>query len=98
MIDRLATEVDMLVRHLTVFRYVYEHEPIGIVRLAEESGYPTHRVRYSLRILEEEGLIEPSPTGAVTTQSAEERLAEYRPEVAALVERVEEMKGIPSSS
>ena len=39
----------------------------GIIKLSELTKHPQHMVRYSLRILEQEGLIEPSPHGAVTT-------------------------------
>ncbi|QLG27530.1 hypothetical protein HUG10_08175 [Halorarum halophilum] len=73
MIDRLEKEVDMLERHLQVLRMVIENEPIGIVKMSNETGYPHHKVRYSLRVLEEENLIEPSSQGAITT----ERTAEF---------------------
>ena len=67
MIDRLENEVDMLRRHLHVLAIVIETEPIGIVKMSNETGYPHHKVRYSLRALEEESLIEPTSQGAVTT-------------------------------
>ena len=68
MIDRLDKEGDMLQRHLEVLWMVIEHEPIGIVKISNESGYRHHKVRYSLRVLEEENLIEPTNQGAVTTE------------------------------
>ena len=40
---------------------------MGIIKLSELTNYPQHMVRYSLRILEQDDLIEPSPQGAVTT-------------------------------
>ena len=67
MIDRLEKEADMVLRHLQVLRMVIENEPIGIVKMSNETGYPHHKVRYSLRVLEEESLIEPSSQGAITT-------------------------------
>jgi predicted transcriptional regulator len=67
MIDRLEQEADMVLRHLQVLRMVIEDEPIGIVKMSNESGYPHHKIRYSLRVLEEESLIEPSSQGAITT-------------------------------
>ena len=67
MIDRLEKEVDMLERHLQVLRMVIENEPIGIVKMSNETGYAHHKIRYSLRVLEEESLIEPSSQGAITT-------------------------------
>jgi len=57
-----------LKRHLIILKYVVENEPIGILKLAEETGIPSHKVRYSLRVLEQEGLIAASAPGAVTTE------------------------------
>jgi predicted transcriptional regulator len=66
-IERIDTEVEMLERHLRVLRVVIRNEPIGIVQLAEELSIPDHKARYSLRVLEEGGLIEPTGRGATTT-------------------------------
>jgi predicted transcriptional regulator len=66
-IDRIDNEVEMLDRHLRVLRLVIRNEPIGIVQMAKELSIPDHKVRYSLRVLEEEGLIEPTDQGATTT-------------------------------
>ena len=60
-------EIQILHRHVTVLKVLRENEPAGIIRLSELTGYPQHMVRYSLRILEQEGLIEPSSQGAITT-------------------------------
>ena len=60
-------EIDLLSRHLDVLKTVRDNGPIGIIRLSQITGQPQHMVRYSLRILEQEGLVEPSPQGAVTT-------------------------------
>lgn len=64
---KVETEVKLLQRHLTMLRAVVENQPIGIIRLGELLNYPQHKVRYSLRILEQEGLVKPSQDGAVTT-------------------------------
>mgnify|MGYP002762500192 FL=1 len=58
----------MLDRHPRVLRLVIRNEPIGIVQMANELSIPDHKVRYSLRVLEEEGLIEPTDQGATTTE------------------------------
>jgi predicted transcriptional regulator len=65
--SKIETEIDLLERHVTMLKSIMEHEPIGIIRLSELLNIPQHKVRYSLRILEQEGLINPSPEGAVTT-------------------------------
>ena len=69
---RLENEVNLLERHVKMLKTIKENEPIGIIRLAELMGHPQHKVRYSLRILEQEGLILPSPDGAITTEKFDE--------------------------
>ncbi len=64
---KIETELELLQRHVEILKAVKDHEPIGIIRLSEITGHPQHKVRYSLRILEQERLIEPSAQGAVTT-------------------------------
>ncbi|GGM73570.1 putative transcriptional regulator [Halarchaeum rubridurum] len=92
MIDRLEKEVDMLERHLEVLRMVIENEPIGIVKMSNETGYPHHKVRYSLRVLEEENLIEPSSQGAITTDHTHEFVEELDEKVDETVQKLQSMK------
>jgi predicted transcriptional regulator len=92
MIDRLEKEVDMLERHLQVLRMVIENEPIGIVKMSNETGYPHHKVRYSLRVLEEENLIEPSSQGAITTDRTQEFVADLDDKVDDIIAKLETMK------
>jgi predicted transcriptional regulator len=63
----IETELDILKRHIKVLKTLQEHQPMGIIKLSELTEYPQHMVRYSLRILEQDNLIEPSSQGAVTT-------------------------------
>ncbi len=92
MIDRLEKEVDMLERHLQVLRMVIQNEPIGIVKMSNETGYPHHKVRYSLRVLEEENLIEPSSQGAITTEKTKEFLNELDEKIDNVISKMEDMK------
>jgi predicted transcriptional regulator len=71
MIDGVTDEVDMLDRHLEVLQMVVNNKPIGIVKMSNELGYDHHEIRYSLRILEEANLIEPTQQGAITTDETE---------------------------
>ena len=71
MIDGVAEEVDMLDRHLEVIQMVVDNEPIGIMKMSNELGYDHHEIRYSLRLLEEEDLIEPTQQGAITTDETD---------------------------
>ena len=75
--SKIEFELDLIKRHLTMLKTILENEPIGIIRLSETLGYPQHKVRYSLRILEQEGLIEPSLEGAVTTDQLKDFLGRF---------------------
>jgi len=83
--SKLEAEVELLERHVMMLDAIKRHEPIGIIRLSELLDIPQHKVRYSLRILEQEGLINPSPEGAVTT----ERLDEFYERVVEILDRME---------
>ena len=67
-------ELFLLSRHLDVLKTVKEHGPIGIIRLSKMTGQPQHMIRYSLRTLERDGIISPSPQGAVVTDKIHENL------------------------
>ncbi len=71
----IETELDILNRHIRVLKVLQENQPMGIIKLSELTKYPQHMVRYSLRILEQDGLIEPSPHGAVTTGEVAKTIA-----------------------
>ncbi|MEF8841766.1 hypothetical protein ACFQE8_20735 [Salinirubellus sp. GCM10025818] len=92
MIDRLEKEVDMLERHLQVLRMVIGNEPIGIVKMSNETGYPHHKVRYSLRVLEEENLIEPSSQGAITTEETADFVNDLDSKIDDIVDKLDAMK------
>ena len=67
-------ELDLLCRHVDVLKTVKDHGPIGIIRLSKMTGQPQHMIRYSLRTLERDGIITPSPNGAVVTDKIHETL------------------------
>jgi predicted transcriptional regulator len=67
-------ELGLLCRHVDVLKTVKEHGPIGIIRLSQMTGQPQHMIRYSLRTLEKDGIITPSPQGAVVTDRVHESL------------------------
>jgi len=91
---RVQHELELLKRHVIVLKKVMESGPIGIMKLSLETGIPDHLVRYSLRVLEQQGLIAPSTQGAVATKSAKEALSEFRDELTRIEVRTEEIKSI----
>lgn len=89
MIDRLGKDIEMLARHLEVLQLVLKSEPIGIVKMSNETGYERHEIRYSLRVLENNSLINPSPRGATTTDKTAEYVAGFDKGIDHLIEQFE---------
>jgi len=96
--ERLHDQVEKESRDLSILSVVIDDGPIGIVRLAEETGVPEHKVRYSLRMLEDDGLVEPTPQGAVGADDIDERVADINSGIDRLIERLEELEAaIPAA-
>lgn len=93
---RVRHELELIKRHIIVLKKVMDSGPIGIMKLSLETGIPQHLVRYSLRVLEQQGLIAPSTQGAVATKSAEEAYSEFKSELENIGEMMEELKRIGS--
>jgi predicted transcriptional regulator len=92
--EKVSGELEMLHRHLIILKQVVENEPIGILKLAEETRIPSHKVRYSLRILEQEGLIRASAPGAVTTDHTGPFLQKLDSMIEDLAGKAEDLKKI----
>ncbi len=67
MLKKMNDEIELLSRHIEVAKAVADQEPIGIMKLSELLDLPSHRIRYSLHVLEQFGYIRASPEGAVAT-------------------------------
>jgi predicted transcriptional regulator len=72
LVDRIASELDLLARNVDILEQLAGKPPMGIIRLSEALHLPIHKVRYSLHLLEREGVIQPSADGAVVTDKARE--------------------------
>ncbi|GCF13951.1 hypothetical protein Harman_18860 [Haloarcula mannanilytica] len=96
--DRLEDQVEKEGRDLVILEAVIENGPIGIVRLAEETGVPKHKVRYSLRMLEDDELVEPTPQGAVPADDIEARVAAINDGLDRLVEQLDGLRDVFSSA
>jgi len=92
--EKVKRELEMLKRHLVILKCVVENEPIGILKLAEETDIPGHKVRYSLRVLEQEGLIAASPPGAITTDKTTAFLKELKSSINQLQKMSGDLKHI----
>ncbi len=85
-------EVELLTRHVQLLHEVKRHGPIGIVRLSAATGMPQHKVRYSLRILQEEGYIEPTTRGAAPTEKTDHFLDHVTDILEGATERLTQLK------
>lgn len=92
--DRLAEQVEKERRDVEIFRAVVEHGPIDIAGLAEQTDVPEHKVRSSLRMLENDGVVEPSEHGTVPPADVEDQVAAINEGVDHLVERVDELRSV----
>ncbi len=92
MLDKIKVEIELLGRHIEVLDAVVEHQPIGIIKLSELLSLPFHRIRYSLRVLEQYGYIRASPTGAVATPGARELLSHLDERLDELIRLLESIK------
>jgi predicted transcriptional regulator len=92
MIERLASQLEKEKRDLRVLKAVLEHQPIGITRIAAETGIDEHKARYSLRMLENDGLVEPTPNGAVAPDDIGERVDDINDGLDELADRIQGLK------
>ncbi len=105
LVDRIAEELELLSRNVEIVEKLSRSPPTGIIRLSEALHLPIHKTRYSLHLLEREGVIQPSADGAVVTDKAGEfwanldkSLDRMATVVAHLKERAREHQSRPASS
>ena len=92
--NKIEYELDLLKRHVKMLKLINKHKPIGIIKLSNLSKHPQHKVRYSLRMLEQEGLIMPSPDGAVPTDKVNEYLPVLKETLGAMKAVIDEIDEI----
>jgi predicted transcriptional regulator len=92
MLKKMKDEIELLGRHIEVARAVVDHQPIGIMKLSELLALPSHRIRYSLHVLEQTGYIRASPDGAVATPQASRMFADLDDDLEDLISLLTAMK------
>ena len=94
---KLDTEMELIERHIKVLKAVIENQPVGIIKLSHMLNMPEHKIRYSLRLLEQEHIIEASPSGAKITEKASEALEDLRDFIKSMENRCKEINEIINS-
>jgi predicted transcriptional regulator len=88
-LDKLEKEIDIVERHLTILNIIMKEGPIGIIKLSEKTGWEQHKIRYSLRLLEKDKLIKPTPEGAIVTPKTEEFINELKNMLMKMLKKLE---------
>ncbi|OWP55483.1 MAG: ribosomal protein [Cuniculiplasma sp. C_DKE] len=63
-------------RHISIIESLMREQPSGIIKISQLTGLPDHKIRYSLRVLEKDGIIIPSKDGAIITPDFVEKKEE----------------------
>ena len=91
MISKLKQEIERVGRHMAILKIVVKQGPIGIIKISELTEYPQHKVRYSLRVLEQQNLIKPSSQGAIATTKGEKLIQILPEKVKPLIRELENL-------
>jgi predicted transcriptional regulator len=92
LVDRIKEELDLLARNVDIVEKLSKSPPTGIIRLSEALHLPIHKTRYSLHLLEREGVIQPSADGAVVTEKAREFWSNLDKSLDRMAELVQHLK------
>lgn len=93
-VGSLSDDVELLERHISILKTVRANQPVGLIRLSEMTGIPKHRVRYSLKLLEQQGIIHATPDGATVTDRYEDFMSEVADYIEALAKRIEAIRAL----
>lgn len=90
--ERIEQELELLARNVDILERLANSPPIGIIRLSEALRLPIHKTRYSLHLLEREGVVQPSADGAVVTDRADEFWSSLDRSLARMNELIQHLK------
>ncbi|MBS3817696.1 MAG: hypothetical protein KGY76_09070 [Candidatus Thermoplasmatota archaeon] len=89
--EELRSEMELLDRTVDILTAIKKDQPIGINTLSERLEIESHKVRYSLRLLEKESIIEPTAKGAMITDKHEKFEKELIEELREMENNLEKM-------
>lgn len=93
-VGSLIEDVELLERHISILKTVKGNQPVGLIRLSEMTGIPKHRVRYSLKLLEQQGIIVATSEGATVSDrydSFMNEISSYIDELATRIGKLREL-------
>ncbi len=92
MLLEMGKSLEKIERTLRILQVILNSQPIGISRLSEATGLPDHVVRYSLRLMQRDGIIEPSKAGAIVSPEFLDRRSVLIDRIRKMSERVDALK------
>lgn len=90
--EQAQSELELIIRHIEILTEVANSGPVGILKLSELTGMQPHKVRYSLRILEQNNLIEPTRQGAILGDNVSKFIESSDLEYEKLAELIQDIK------
>lgn len=97
MIARLARQLEKEKRDLLVLEVVIEQHPIGSEQIAVETDIDEHKTRYSLQMLEDDGMVDPTPEGAVPATEIGRHVEQINEGLDGLIGRVDGLRRFEST-
>ncbi len=94
--NELRSELEMIERTIKILDVVKKEQPIGINKLSEKMDIEEHKIRYSLRLLQKDKIIEPTKHGASLTEKHEKFERELIEELKDMGRTIEELTGMLS--
>ena len=91
-VGSLIEDVELLERHISILKTVKGNQPVGLIRLSEMTGIPKHSVRYSLKLLEQQGIIVATPEGATVSDRYDGFMNEISSYIDELATRIGELR------
>ncbi len=88
MVFALNNELMLAARHIRIARLLDEQGPLGIIKLSKMTQLPPQQVRYSLRVLQQRGFLEPTTKGAELNSKGYKFLKELDIEKKRLIEDI----------
>ena len=92
--NELRSELEMIERTIKILDVVKKEQPIGINKLSEKMDIEEHKIRYSLRLLQKDKIIEPTKHGASLTEKHEKFERELIEELKDMGKTIEELTGM----
>ncbi|MHB1507335.1 MAG: transcriptional regulator [Cuniculiplasma sp.] len=88
---KLMIDMEPVKRHVKIIKTLMSEQPSGIIKMSHATGIPVHKIRYSLRILENEGIVSPSSEGAMLTPEFIDRKEDVVNEAKQVLDEIEKL-------